>query len=197
MPFPMKRLMKLFVVTANRDKFKEISLVLRQFGINSVMRDIELHETGDTLEEISMNKAKEAYRKIKKPLIVDDTGIFFKAYRNFPGIYARRIYLGIGFEGLLKLLKDKSRGAYYKSVVCFYDGKHGKIFSGKLNGTIQKKIYKDKFSREKFPYDRIFVPDGFDKPISLMPLHKKIEFSHRAAAVRKFARWFSQRQKSI
>ncbi len=185
--------MKLVVVTGNKDKFKEISLVLKQFGINSVMRDMELYETGDTLEEIAMNKAKEAFKRIRKPLIVDDTGIFFSAYKNFPGIYAKRIYLSIGFEGLLKLLKGKTRKAYFKSAVCYFDGK-SKTFSGKLYGTIQKKIHSDRFSREKFPYDRIFIPDGFDKPISLMPLDKKIEFSHRAIAVRKFARWFSQRQ---
>ncbi len=180
--------MKLFVVTGNKDKFKEISLVLKQYGIEHVMKNIELDEIGNTLEEIAMNKAKEAYRKIRKPLIVDDTGIFFKAYRNFPGIHAKRIYLSIGFEGLLKLLKNRTKKACFKSIICYCDGKC-RIFSGELRGNIQNKIHFDKFSRERFPYDRIFIPDGFDKPISLMPLNKKIEFSHRAKAVRKFARW--------
>ena len=181
--------MKLVVVTSNQDKSNEIKAVLSEFDIKAVMKNIELSEIGDTIEEVALNKAKEAYRKIRKPLIVDDTGIFFRAYKNFPGIYAKRVYLSIGFEGLLKLLEGKTRKAYFKSAICFYDGRY-KTFSGKLNGTIQKDIHRDRFAREKFPYDRIFVPDGSDRPISLLSLSKKIEFSHRAVAVRKFARWF-------
>lgn len=186
---------RLIVVTGNKDKFREISLVLKEFGIEPVMKGIKLDEVGDTLEEVAMRKVNEAYGKLRRPLIVDDTGIFFKAYRNFPGIYAKRIYLGIGFQGLLKLLENKSREAYFRSVVCYCDGKC-RIFSGELHGSIQRKVYRDKFSRGKFPYERIFIPEGMKKPISLMPLQKKIKFSHRAIAVRKFARWLTLTRQS-
>lgn len=149
-------------------------------------------EYGNTIEEIAKNKARQAFNKIKKPLIVDDTGIFFSAYNNFPGLIAKRLYIAIGFSGLLKLLKKKSRKAYFKAVICYYDGRKMKLFDGKLHGNIVKKIHPDRFKRKKFPYDQIFFASGSRKPVSSMTLKDKIKTSHRAKAVRKFARWYSK-----
>jgi XTP/dITP diphosphohydrolase len=180
----------ILVVTTNEDKFKEISMVLKEFGIKTKKVSVELHEYGGTVEEVAMNKARGAYKKLKKPLIVDDTGIFFSAYKDFPGILAKRFYLSLGYDGLMKLLENKTRKAYYHAVICYCDGRILKTFSGKLHGTIVRKIHADKFQRQKFPYDRIFIENTYKKPVSLLKWKEKIKISHRSKAVRKFARWF-------
>jgi len=177
------------IVTSNEDKFKEISMVLNEFSIKAKRINLDFPEHGENIEGVAENKAKEAFRKVKKPLIVEDTGIFFSAYKDFPGGYAKRIYKSLGLTGLIKLLENKSRKAYFQTVICYYDGKRTKTFSGKLHGTIVKKIHTDKFLRQKFPYDRIFIENKYKKPVSLLTLEEKIKISHRAKAAEKFARW--------
>jgi inosine/xanthosine triphosphate pyrophosphatase family protein len=41
---------------------------------------------------ISQDKAKKAFEKLKKPLIVDDSGIYFDEYPGFPGPLAKRVF---------------------------------------------------------------------------------------------------------
>jgi len=177
------------IVTTNEDKYNEIAKILNNNGIKTNQKKIELSETGDTLEEVAKGKAKDAYRKVKKPLIVEDTGIFFTAYRNFPGLFAKRMYIALGFSGLMKLLKGRSRKAYFKTVICYYNGKKMKIFTGRLEGTIGKKI-QARHNRAKLPYERIFSPIGTKNTLSQISVKEKNKISHRAKATKKFARWF-------
>ncbi|RLJ00416.1 MAG: non-canonical purine NTP pyrophosphatase [Candidatus Aenigmatarchaeota archaeon] len=186
--------MEVIVVSGNRNKFEEIRLVLREYRIKCVHRNLELVERGRCLEEIAKNKATEAWKIIKKPLIVDDTGIFFVACRNFPGVHARRVYEEIGLAGLLDKLKGKGRDAYFKTVLVFTDGNIVRSFEGELKGVIADKAAK--ISRKHFPYEAIFIPAGYKKPLSALSLKEKIAISHRAIAVRKFAQFYKTYEKS-
>ena len=42
----------------------------------------------NSLDEIAKQKAKDAYRKIVRPLIVEDTGLFIDSLSGFPGPYS-------------------------------------------------------------------------------------------------------------
>ena len=44
----------------------------------------------DSLEEVAQAKAEQAFEQLKKPVIVEDTGVFFEAYSNFSGQIAKR-----------------------------------------------------------------------------------------------------------
>ncbi|MCD6478594.1 MAG: non-canonical purine NTP pyrophosphatase [Candidatus Diapherotrites archaeon] len=181
----------LHFVSTNRHKFTEIKRILAKHGIKLRWHRFELHEpSASSLEQIALEKAKQAYAKLQKPLIVEDTGIFFEGFTNFPGAQAKRVYERIGFEGLLSLISKKSRRAYFKTVICFTDGKQYKLFSGKLEGKLTQKVYcKDK---DVLPYEKIFIPKGFDKPLCMIAREKKNEFSHRAKAAEKFASWLKK-----
>ena len=183
--------MKITIVTSNKNKFQEISHVLAHSGIKCEMKNLQMQELGQTLEEVAASKARQAYSKFKRPVIVDDTGIFFKAYRNFPGMYAKRIYLSIGLGGLLKLLEGKTRSAYFKTTVAYCNGRQVHVFCGELHGKIEKRIHA-KSPRKKFPYERIFIPNGSGVPLSMLSLDKKAKISHRAIATQKLARWLKR-----
>ena len=177
------------VVTSNHDKFQEIAAALRDFRITARMGKADFEEHGADLEMIAKDKAKQAYAHFRKPLLVDDTGIYFHACRNFPGHRAKRVYEEMGLEGVFGELKGKNRNAHFKTVLCFTDGKRTKSFSGTLHGTITEKIYP--LARQQFPYERVFLIDG--KPLALLPIKEKIRISHRAQAARKFAAWWTNR----
>ncbi|MBI4019677.1 MAG: non-canonical purine NTP pyrophosphatase [Candidatus Aenigmarchaeota archaeon] len=185
--------MKIFIVTGNNDKYSEISSILSEYNIEYEQFSLDVNEEGVSLEEIARLKAREAYKSIKKPLIVDDTGIFFTSCHNFPGHKAKRVFQELGFDGIMKALKGKSREAAFRTVICYNDGSEMKLFQGEMKGSILENPGPD--ARKDLPYERIFVPEGKEEPVSCMSAEEKNKISHRAMAARKFARWFSSKMK--
>ena len=178
------------IVTTNNDKYDEISNVLNEYGIKTKQHIIELEENEENMEKIVKSKSKQAFSILKKPLIVDDTGIFFEAYENFPGHRSKRIYQEIGLNGILEKLKGKKRNAFFKSIICYIDKNNFKMFEGKLKGHIVNSI--QGVSRKKFPYDKIFIPNNFSKVLSKISWEQRLKLSHRSKAVKMFAEWFTK-----
>ena len=178
-----KTLMQLIIATGNKHKVQEIKKLLGK-KIRLKQINIELHEPkSNSVEKIAESKAKQAFKKIKKPLIAEDTGIYFTALKNFPGTEPKRQYLKLGLAGLLKKLEGKKRNAFYKTVICFFDGKKTKFFEGKLYGKITEKVFLE--NKKVMAYEKIFVPKGKKKVLAFFSRKSKNKFSHRAKAAEK------------
>ncbi|MBI2971600.1 MAG: non-canonical purine NTP pyrophosphatase [Candidatus Aenigmarchaeota archaeon] len=180
------------VATGNRDKFREIAVALNQFSIRAKMIKVDLEEHGNSLEEIAESKAVQAFEKIKKPVLVDDTGVYFEAVKGFPGHRAKRLYQSLGFGGIVGRIRGRSRKAYFKTVLCYKDASTTKLFAGVLRGVIADTIHRG--GRAELPYEKIFLIKG--RSLASLPLSEKIAMSHRTQAARKFARWFVKRKVS-
>jgi len=181
---------KIYFLSSNKEKIKEVKLHLKKFGIKVIGRKIEIEENKyERQEEIAKEKARKAAKLIKKPVIVEDTGLYLEAYKNFPGINAKFVFKCIGLKGILKLLEGKSRRAYFKTVVAYCKpNKRPGIFTGICKGRISTKIRKP--VTPKVPYDSIFIVDGEKRTFSQMTKEEKAKYSHRAKALEKFAKWF-------
>ncbi|HLD85129.1 MAG TPA: non-canonical purine NTP pyrophosphatase [archaeon] len=195
------------VVTGNNGKYNEIKEVLDKHKIKCKQENIELDEKDNTLEDTALSKARQAFSKIQKPLIVDDSGIFFEGkdemdaegvVHPFPGHKAKRAFEELGFDGLIKKAQSKDAEgvirlckAYFKCVICFTDGKTTKLFEGIVKGRITDKVYGS--SPEGLPYDSIFVPEGYDNVFCLLPPKVAHGLKHRTIATEKFAEWFNGR----
>ena len=82
---------------------------------------------------------------------------------DFPGIYANYVENTLGSEGILKLLEQKTnRKCYYLDILVYIDNYGYQIFKHKTNGTISKESFEGNF----YPYDKIFIKEGHDKPIA-------------------------------
>jgi len=186
--------MNLLFVTNNKWKVREISEVLKEFDISLEQRQKEIPEKElNSIEKIAIDKAKRAFKEFREPLIVEDTGLYFKAYKDFPGTHPKRVFLGIGFDGIFRLLKGKDPNAFFKSVIVFIDSPTNyKVFSGEMRGKIIQKVKKPK--ADVMPYDKIFVPKGEKETIAEMPLEKKNSFSQRAIAARKLGKFLKGKE---
>ena len=109
----------------------------------------------NSLEEIALEKSKEAYKKIGIPLIVEDTGLFIDSLKGFPGPYSSYILETIGNQGILDSLNKANRFALFRSVVAYKDGNNNLTFSGETRGIIS-----DHISKGGWGYDPIFIPEG-------------------------------------
>lgn len=183
--------MKVTFVTTNKHKFQEVQDVLKDYSIELEHLDMEYEENHDSsLDEIARSAAKKLANQLQKPIVLEDTGLFFEAYNNFPGALPKFVINSIGFKGIFKLLQDESKKAYFKTVAAFAEpGQEPVLFEGIMRGAITEEIHnKDK---DEMPYDKIFIPEGKTETISDMTLEEKNSFSQRAQAFRKFGEYLS------
>ena len=184
---------QIFLATGNKHKAAEIGAILSEYGFEVLPMALEIIEPDyNSLEEVARFKAEQAFAKLKKPVIAEDTGVFFEGYNNFPGPIAKRVYLGIGFEGLLTLIKaTKNKRAFFRTVICFAKTKKEMhIFSGTLQGKLIETVVEEE--KDRLPYEKIFVPDGCTKTLVELDLTEKNRISHRAQAARKLGKWLKE-----
>jgi len=184
-----------FFVTGNVHKFQEARRVLAEYKVATSMLKIETVEIqDDNLENIAKASAIDAVKKYGLPIFVEDAGLFIKALKGFPGPYSSYVYRTIGTRGVLKLMENvDERDAYFQSVVTFGSPEEElKCFHGKAEG----KITMEERGSLGFGFDPIFEPSGTGKKtFAEMATTEKNKHSHRAKALRAFARWYTSASK--
>lgn len=130
----------LYYITGNKNKVINANIVLKEYGITLTARELPLVEIQtDSLKEIALYKAKQAFAKIKKPLVVNDTGWEFESLHGFPGVYMQYINKWFTAQDYLSLMNAyTNRKVILKQAVCYIDHQQTKVFFYKLEGTIGK-----------------------------------------------------------
>ena len=184
--------MKIYFVTTNKHKFEEVKDILKDYPIELEHLNLEYSEDHDqSMDIIAKIAVKKLANELQKPIVLEDTGLFFEAYNNFPGALPKFVFNTLGYKGILKLLEKESRKAYFKTVAGFCEpGKEPILFEGIMKGEITKEVHNE--SKDVMPYDKIFVPEGKSKTISDMSLEEKNKFSQRAQAFRKFGEYIDR-----
>ncbi|MBI5035980.1 non-canonical purine NTP pyrophosphatase, partial [Candidatus Micrarchaeota archaeon] len=147
---------KIFLVTTNEGKVIEAKGILKGVGVEHFPAEVtEIKSI--SMEETITEKAKTAYSMVKKAVVVEDTGFFLDAYKDFPGTYTKFCVTLIGLGGFLKLLEGKKRGAKFVTMIALYDGKKTKVFKGEVKGRVSESIREP--VPKKLPFDAIFMPE--------------------------------------
>ncbi|MFH0876567.1 MAG: non-canonical purine NTP pyrophosphatase [archaeon] len=181
--------MDILFVTKNSHKFDEAQNILKKYGINLIQIKKDKNEPKElTLAQIAAINAESFYKELKKPVIVEDTGVFFSAYKNFPGNSPKLAFEQLGYNGLLKLLDHEKRNAYFMTAACLRT-KEGSFTSiGKLSGKISEEVFGKNL--DVMPYERIFLYKK--KPLCLMDRVEKNKISHRAKAFNKLGKYIME-----
>ena len=187
----MQQSFNLFFASSNKNKYREVRKILEKFGINVDFFQSSLTEIqADSIKEIANKKVIDAFSKCKKPVIIEDDGLFIDALNGFPGPFSSYVFKTIGNKGILKLVKSK-RNSKFQSIIAFCDKKKKPvIFEAVVNGKISKNL-----RGTGWGYDPIFIPNGKSKTYA--ELSNKNELSHRYQALKKFANWYLNKQESI
>ena len=186
-------MMKVVIATHNKDKLKELKKGLSSLSVHLMdlysFPDIgEIVEDGDTLKENALIKAKTVYDLTGIPTIADDTGLEVDALGGKPGVYTARFagencsYMDNVNKMLevMKKIKKSERGAIFKTVMAFYDGKQ-ELFS---EGVVKGIIAEEKKGLGGFGYDPIFYVVEEGKTFADMTIEKKNIISHRGRAIK-------------
>ena len=179
----MQQSFDLFFVSSNTDKYNEAKKILNFFGIDLGFLKYNLEEIqSNSLKYIALKKAKQAFLKCKKPVIIEDDGLFINSLDGFPGPYSSYVFKTIGNKGILNLL-NYNRKANFVSIITYCDKKTLQSFYGKLDGTISKSQ-----KGNGWGYDPIFIPKNIKKTFA--ELDDKNKLSHRYKALKKFSNWY-------
>jgi len=183
----MQQSFDLFFVSSNSHKYQEAKKILESFGISLGFFKYELEEIqSHSLKKIASKKAKQAFQKCKKPIIIEDDGLFIDALAGFPGPYSSYVFKTIGNKGILHLVRE-NRSAKFVSIISFCDTKNSKSFEAIINGRISKlQIGKG------WGYDPIFIPTNSQNTFA--ELSNKNTLSHRYIALKKFSSWYLHRR---
>ena len=183
-------LSSVFFASSNKNKYEEAKAILSKFSINLKFFKSELEEIqADTLEEIALHKAQNAFSKCSRPVIVEDDGLFINSLNGFPGPYSAFVFKTIGNNGIINLIK-KDRKVTFQSVIAYCNKKQNvALFSAAVAGKISTKP-----RGKRWGYDPIFIPDGQNKTYA--EIKEKNLVSHRYLALKKFANWYLHMQES-
>jgi XTP/dITP diphosphohydrolase len=190
----------LLIATQNPKKVAEINQVLK--GLNISVEPItpeqiseEIPETGSTLRENALQKARYVYHKLQRTCFADDTGLMVEALGGEPGVFSAR-YAGNqknSDDNMNLLLKNLSgaenRKAKFVTVIALVGNGIEEIFEGEVEG----EIILEKRGEGGFGYDPIFVPTGYSETFAEMSADEKNKISHRARALQKLLKYFEKK----
>ena len=186
--------MKIVLATHNHDKEIELQHSLRGLGIDicllSEYPDIgEIEETGTTLLENSLLKARTVHDRTGLPAIADDTGLEIDALDGAPGVYSAR-FAGPdatyedNINKLLSVMEDVSddmRSARFRTVISFVD----EVQELWTEGFIEGRITEDPRGNMGFGYDPVFYIPRLEKTFAELSTAEKNKISHRGLALQK------------
>ena len=189
---------ELIFATNNKHKLQEVSEMLNNTVVIKSLAEIGLNgdipETADTLEGNALQKAQWVYERTGKDCFADDTGLEVDALDGRPGVYSAR-YAGehCSFDDninkMLAEMKDKTnRKARFRTVICLIENGTPRYFEGRVDG----QILTERYGKEGFGYDPIFMPDRFAVSFAEMPLEVKNHISHRGHAVAKLVEYLKK-----
>ncbi|MEX2568369.1 MAG: non-canonical purine NTP diphosphatase [Cyclobacteriaceae bacterium] len=185
--------MKICFATNNNKKLEEVRAALgTQMNIVS-LADIgckeELPETGNRLEDNSLQKARYVNRHYQIDCFADDSGLEVTVLDGAPGVYSGR-FAGQprsderNIDLLLEKMANKTdRSAAFRTVIALIINGREYLFEGEAKGEILAK----RTGSGGFGYDPVFRPHGFDKTFAELSMEEKNAISHRGKAVKQLA----------
>lgn len=179
----------LVFATNNSHKLEEIRAIAGpDFRIMS-LADVDCHddipETGATLEENALQKARWVKERYGYDCFADDTGLEVEALAGAPGVHSARFAPGTDHDSaanmrhLLALMEDcTDRRARFRTVIALIAGGAEHLFEGKVEG----EILDAPAGEGGFGYDPLFRPEGWNCTFAQATAAQKNAVSHRGRA---------------
>ena len=169
-------------VTGRAEKAREAE----RLGFRFERVDLDLAER-QALDpaEIVESKARDAYAKLARPVVVEDSGLAIKAWNGFPGALVKWLEKSAGLEAMARMLdRFPDRSATATCAVAYFDGERVVPARGDVSGAIANAPR----GEGGFGWDALFIPDGSDRTFAEMSGEEKDRVSHRRRAWEALAR---------
>ena len=169
-------------VTGRPEKAREA----RRMGFGLERRSLDLPEP-QALDpsEVVEAKARAAYARLKRPVVVEDSGLAIHAWGGFPGALVKWLEKTAGAAAIGRMMsRFPDRSATATCAIAYFDGKRLIRARGESRGAVAAAPR----GRRGFGWDCIFVPEGGRRTFAEMLPEEKDRVSHRRRAWEALAR---------
>ena len=182
--------MELRFLTRNPGKFRELREMVASSKYRLLQDDTEIHELQtEDMNALVRDKVLKAFARIRRPLIVDHTGLQFDLLNGFPGGLTSVFYEKLQSEGIANLIgKSTNRKVKAVTLIGYCDGRKIHVFKGEVNGLVAM----EPKGKGGFQWDTIFIPKGYDKTFAQLGNKKKNEISMRKLAFDRLANFLKK-----
>ncbi|HEC2157785.1 non-canonical purine NTP pyrophosphatase [Staphylococcus delphini] len=177
------------IASSNQGKINDFKVIFSEdnvIGINEMIEDFDIEETGTTFEENARLKSEAAAKLLNATVIADDSGLEVVALNGEPGVYSAR-YAGAqksdeaNIEKVLKGLEnEENRAARF---VCVISMTTAAGETTTFKGTVDGEITLSQIGENGFGYDPIFLIPERQKTMAQLTAEEKAEISHRRKAI--------------
>ena len=172
-------------VTANENKVAEAETALGR-PVESI--DLELPEIQSLdLAEVVGAKADGAWRRLRRPVVVEDTALCLGALSGFPGPLVKWLLKSVGVEGIARL--GDALGDDRAVAACALVYKFGPGPEDRVTATVEVpgRLAHPPRGLGGFGWDPAFQPDGHDRTLGEMSDEEKDRVGARGQVWRKLA----------
>jgi XTP/dITP diphosphohydrolase len=165
------------LVTSNPNKWQEAQRILG-YAIERVELDLQ-EVQAETVAEVALAKARAAFDKLKRPVIVEDAGVELFGLGGFPGPYIKYWEKLGGLKSICRAadgLGDRRVRAVCALGICSEAG------SDVVEGAVEGLLALQPRGQSGFGWDAIFVPNGEGRTFGEMTPAEKDARSHRRKA---------------
>lgn len=170
------------LVTGNPGKLAEARRILRLVGteLEAVSLDLPEPQSLDMVEIVEA-KAAFAWERLRRPLVVEETGLELLAMRGFPGPLVKWMLHAMGAEGVARtaLALGEAR-AVARCALLHFDGHDRTLAEGETAGT----LVLPPRGEGGFGWDPVFLPSGETHAYGELEDAAKDAISHRGRAWR-------------
>ncbi len=123
-------------ITSNKEKIITARRNLEPLGIFFREHELELIEIqSESLVDIAIHKAKQAFEKLNTPLFISDHGWSISALNGFPGAYMKYMNNCLSSQDFLNLMQlHEDKTILKHEVICYIDDKQTKFFTAEIKG---------------------------------------------------------------
>jgi len=170
------------LVTTRREKAEEARRL--GFFVEQAALDLPEPQALDPAEVVEA-KARAAFGRLSRPVLVEDSGLSIASWNGFPGALVKWLEQGAGLEGIARMLDAfPDRSATAVCAVASFDGEELVAARGEVAGAIAPRPR----GSGGFGWDRLFVPSGDSRTFAEMAPEEKDALSHRRRAWEALAR---------
>ncbi len=171
------------LVTGNRNKLIEAERIL---GCRLECEPLALPEIQSRdLWAVPRAKGEEARRRLRRPVVVEETGLELAAMNGFPGPLVKWMLEAVGARGISRTahaLGDPRATA--RCALIYLDGETELVASGDTRG----ELVLEPRGERGFGWDPIFVPEGQQETYAELGAGVKDRLGHRGRAWRNLRR---------
>lgn len=196
-------LRKLSFVTGNSGKFHQLEALTAPLNVELQQVDLNIIEPQeDSVAEIAINKAKQAFKILGTPLVVEDSGLHIEALHGLPGPYIKYMNTHLSLEQILDIMNGKeNRACYWVSTLAYAD-ENGVITTFEDDterGFITEEVYPDCNSKKaRSQFWKIYISGDTGKPLAALTdeeYNKRMHDIRHNSPFMRFTSWIEEQNK--